>query len=53
MEIEVAGFAPDLFLHEQKTANWQCPAERNPAPVTTLLVPGARFAHKDPCLRAA
>ena len=24
MEIEVAGFAPDLFLHEQKTANWGC-----------------------------
>ena len=26
---------------------------RNPAPETTLLVPGARFAHKDLCLRAA
>ena len=24
MEIEVAGFAPDLFLYEQKTANWEC-----------------------------
>ena len=24
MEIEVTGFAPDLFLHEQKTADWEC-----------------------------